>query len=100
MKKKKFAMMIMGPYYDPQQHQAHFETSWGDTYIVTVRDFEEAKEKIRQLQQMGVGAVEVCGGFGPERTKELIALTNGELAVGYVTSFPEQAPLFDKVFGD
>ena len=34
-----------------------------------------------------------------EKTRELIALTEGRIAMGFVTHFPEQDPLFMSFFG-
>ena len=54
---------------------------------------------MQDLYQRGCGAIEVCGAFGPEKTKELITLTEGKVAIGYVTHFAEQDALFTAFFG-
>ena len=97
--KKKFAFLLMGNHYEPEHHQACFETEKQLTYIFTVKDFEAAKEKVGELAKQGFGAVELCGAFGEEKTRELIALTEGRIAMGFVTHFPEQDPLFMDFFG-
>ncbi len=96
---KKFAFILMGGHYSPQEHQACFDTGKQVTYIVTVRDFEEAREAVKRLEAEGVGAVELCGAFGEERTKELIELTGNRIAIGYVTHLESQDGLFAAFFG-
>ncbi|RZT00661.1 DUF6506 family protein [Cuneatibacter caecimuris] len=95
---RKFAFLLMGPQFDPEKHRAEFQVPGMVSYIRTVRDFTEAKAAVQQLAEDGVKAMEVCGAFGPERTRELIEITGGKVAVGYVTHFPEQDELFDTFF--
>lgn len=96
--KKKFAFLLMGSHYNPEVHQAHFETGNQITYIFTVRDFKEACEKLSSLEDEGFGAVELCGAFGEEKAQEMIELTNNKIAIGYVTHKPEQDHLFSNFF--
>ena len=95
--KKKFASILMGGGYRAEHH-AVFETEGCDTYIYTVQDFEAAKKLIQRLCAEGFGAVELCGAFGEEKARELIALTEGKLAIGFSVHFPEQDELFDRFF--
>lgn len=97
--KKKFAFLLMGAHYEPQTHQACFETEKQITYIFTVKDFDAAREKVKMLAEEGFGAIELCGAFGKEKTEELIRLTENKAAIGYVTHLPEQDPLFAAFFG-
>lgn len=96
--KKKFAYLLMGKPFDPEVHQATFETDALISYIFTVRNFEEAREKIVSLEKQGVGVVELCGAFGEAGAQKLIELTNNKIAIGYVTHKSEQDPLFDAFF--
>lgn len=95
---KKFAFVLMGEHYTPEQHQARFETEKQITCIFTVKNYEQAQKKLAELEQEGFGAVELCGAFGEEKTKELIALTHGKIAIGFVTHLPEQDELFVRFF--
>ena len=97
--KKQYAFVLLGSGYNPEVHQATFETDAMITHIRTATTFEQAKELIAQLCQNGVGAVEVCGAFGEEKARELIALTQGQVPIGFVTHLPEQDPLFSRFFG-
>ncbi|MEL7622676.1 MAG: DUF6506 family protein [Clostridiales bacterium] len=96
--KKKFAFLLMGSHYDPQVHQAYFETEKQISYIFTVRSFHEACDKLVFLVKEGVGAVELCGAFGEEGAQKMIELTEGRIAIGYVTHKPEQDNLFSQFF--
>ena len=96
--KRKFAFLLMGPHFTPEQHQVCFETDNQISYIITVRSFEEAYEKLSFLQDEGVGVIELCGAFGEERAQEMIEMTNGKIAIGYVTKVPGQEQLFADFF--
>ncbi len=99
MHKPIFAFILMGAQYDPAQHQAHFETEAKHTYIYTARHYDEAKARVQELAARGCGAIELCGAFGPDKAQELIELTGGTIAIGYVTHFPAQDGLFTAFFG-
>ncbi len=96
--KNKYAFLLMGPHYNPDEHCAYFETGKQVTYICTVRNFEEAYKKVVDLQKDGVGAIELCGAFGESEAQKIIDLTNNEVAIGFVVHKPEQDSLFDNFF--
>lgn len=98
MKKPIYAFLIMGKDYQPQIHHTQFETDQMITKIITVWDFSQACRVLSELEKEGIGAVELCGAFGPEGAKRLIQETRGRIAIGYVTHFPEQDNLFDAFF--
>lgn len=96
---KKFAFILLGAHYNPQEHQARFETANQLTYILTVRNFEEARAAVKRLDAEGVGAVELCGAFGEERAREMIEMTGNRVAIGHVTHLESQDGLFEAFFG-
>ncbi|MBU5484356.1 hypothetical protein KQI86_08445 [Clostridium sp. MSJ-11] len=98
--KKKFAFLLMGSHYNPEEHKACFETEKQITYIFTVRSFQEAYDKLSFLESEGVGAIELCGAFGEESAEKMIELTNNKIAIGYVTHKPEQDNLFEDFFSN
>lgn len=98
MNKKKFAFLMMGPNHDPKKDYACFESSNRIAYICVVSNYEDAKKKILELMEDGVGAIELCGAFGKEKARELIELTGNKIAIGYVIHEPEQDPVFDAFF--
>ena len=71
----------------------------GVSHIRTVRNFDEAKATVKELKEQGVGAIEVCGAFGKEMADELVRLTDGEVALGYVVHDENLDPLFARFFG-
>lgn len=95
---KKFAFILMGSSLNSQEHRVSFKTMGGQSDIFGVRDYDEACALIAQLAADGYGAIELCGAFGEERTRELIELTDGKVAIGYVTHFSEQDGLFAEFF--
>ena len=96
---KKFAFILMGSHYTPETHTADFTTAAGQTTSIrTARDFGEAKELVKRLHTEGYGCIELCGAFGEALTRELIALTENEVAIGFVTHLPEQDSLFEAFF--
>ncbi len=96
--KKKYAFLLMGADFDVTQNQVCFETEKLISCLYTVRNPEEAKTKVTELANEGYGAIELCGAFGSELADELITLTKGKIAIGYVIHNPEQDDLFAKFF--
>lgn len=97
--KKQYAFLLMGEQYDPASHRCRFETEVDVVHIRTVRTFEEAKETAVALKNSGVGAIEVCGAFGPEKAAELAKLTDNEVAIGYAVHDKPLDGVFARFFG-
>jgi hypothetical protein len=95
---KKYAFILLGENYIPDKHNACFEAEDMDTYIFTVRSFQEAREKVLKLEKEGFGAIELCGAFGEQRAQELVELTKGKIAIGYVTHDKSLDEVFAKFF--
>lgn len=85
MANKKWAMVIMNQGYDPERDTARLDLDQLDTYILTVRNPEEALALAKRLAEEGFGAIEVCGAFGGELAKEMYEATGRRVPVGYVT---------------
>lgn len=94
----KFAYLIMDPDYRPEKDQAQFTTKSGTTFVFTVRNFEEAKERAAQCARDGFGVVELCGAFGENRAREIFEFAGGKMGVGFVVHPPEQDELFNNFF--
>ena len=80
MAMKKWAMVIMNAGYDPEKDMARLDLEQVETHILTVRNPEEA----------GFGAIEVCGAFGEELAKKMYEATGCKVPVGYVTTPQDQ----------
>lgn len=96
--KKKFAFLLMGSHFNPDTHQACFETENQVSCMYTVRNLEEAFTRLLLLEKDGVGAIELCGAFGEENARKMIEMTKGKIAIGYVTHRAEQDSLFKAFF--
>lgn len=96
---KKFAFILLGNGEEPTTRRCFWEDAHMHSAIYTVQDFEAAGVLVQQLQGEGFGCVELCGAFGPQRAQALADLTQGQMAVGYVTHHPHQDDLFAKFFG-
>lgn len=88
--KKKFAMMIMNPLFDPEQDTARLDHAGAENHILTVRTPEEAVEKARTLADEGFGAIEVCGAFGEALARRMYDAADHRLTVSYVVTPPDQ----------
>ena len=73
----------------------------GDQIKGYARDFHrgKARKKVLELADDGVGAIELCGAFGEEKARELAALTDNKIVIGYVENLPEHGELVQQFFG-
>lgn len=94
----KFAFLIMGDDFRPEIDRAfiHGETA----QIIGVSSINEACAEAQRLLNEGISCIELCGAFGPEGAKKVIASTHNRLPIGYATHLPEQDDIFKSVFGD
>ena len=95
---KKYAFIMMGDDLNPEQHRAQFKTDSTINYILTVRNKQEAVEKIKELRDEGVGVVELCGAFGRDFAREIIKETNNEIGIAYIVNEPEQEEMIENFF--
>lgn len=94
----KFAFLILGNDFVPKNDSAFIH---GDSArIIGVSSVDEACAQAKKLMDEGITCVELCGAFGPEGAKKVVDATQNRLPVGYVTHFPEQDEVFNKVFGE
>lgn len=91
-----FAFLVMGNYDSTRDRAA---VHGGDTRMIGVKNLDDACGAARELLKEGVSCIELCGAFGPDGARRIIEATGGKIPVGYVTHFPEQDELFDRVFG-
>lgn len=91
----RYAFLILGK-YDSKRDRAQIHE--GAAQIVGVSSVAEAEEIARALCASGVGCIELCGAFGPDGARRIIAATGGDTPVGYVTHLPEQDELYESVF--
>ena len=94
----KFAFIIMGKDFHPQQDRAAIHG--GAAQIIGVSSFDEACEEAVRLKEAGIGCIELCGAFGQEGTLRVIEAVQNSLPVGYAAHLPIQDEIFKKVFGE
>ncbi len=92
----KFAFIILGD-FEAQTDRAVIHK--GAAQIVGVSSVEEACRVARELSAAGAGCLELCGAFGENGARQVIAATEGRVPVGYVVHLPEQDNLYKKFFG-
>lgn len=91
----KFAFLIMGNFSsDTDRASIHS----GSAQMIGVATIEEACKVAKELQQDGIGCIELCGAFGEAGARRIIEATNNQLPIGYVTHLPEQEAIYQAAF--
>ncbi|MBS3784817.1 MAG: hypothetical protein KGY78_10280 [Anaerolineae bacterium] len=80
----KAAFIFVAPDADPQQHRKTVETPEVELTAVAVNDYDEAVTVCKELLEEGIGAFELCGGFGHVGTARVVEAVGGQAAVGVV----------------
>ena len=80
----KAAFMFIAPEADPVRHQAVVVTPAVELHVVGVKDYAAAVQTARELVAQGIGAIELCGGFGIQGTALVQEAVAGRAVVGVV----------------
>lgn len=80
----KAGFMFIAPGADPAQHRAVVATPAVELHVVGVKDYAAAVQAAQELVAQGVGAIELCGGFGIQGTAMVQEAVAGKAAVGVV----------------
>ena len=80
----KAAFIFLAPDADAKRHRASVTTPQVDLTIVGVADYAAAVKAARALGAEGVGAIELCGGFGMAGAARIARAVAGKAAVGVV----------------
>lgn len=97
---KKFAMMLMNPLFQPEQHNALFQTGDIENHIFTVRDEKEALAKVSDLIRDGFGVLEVCGAFSPDLVQTMRKAAGSRLCIGAVAYRPEDESALEQYWSE
>lgn len=93
----KAAFIFIAPEGDPAEHRQWVKTKQIHLLAVAVSDYAQAEEVARQLvEDEGIGAIELCGGFGSAGTARVAASV--DVPVGVVRF--DQHPGLGNVSGD
>lgn len=80
----KAAFIFLAPEADPGKHRTTVDTPVVELTVVGVKNYAEAVETAAQLADQGVGAIELCAGFGVVGTAEIKKAVKGKAVVGAV----------------
>jgi len=95
----KFAFIFVVPDADSTEHRARLTTPTLDTFIVGVKDFDDAVDTAKRLVADGVQLIELCAGFGPVGTARVIEAVGDKIPVGSVSYGVESAGRFLALIG-
>ncbi len=80
----KAAFIFLAPEVDPEQHRKTVVTPEVELTAVAVNNYDEAAAVCQQLVEEGIGAFELCGGFGHAGTAQVAEAVGDKAAVGVV----------------
>ena len=80
----KAAFIFVAPDCDPNQHRAVVPSPVVELHVVGVKSYAEAAITAAQLVTEGVGALELCAGFGNEGAAAVQRAVGPNVPVGVV----------------
>ncbi len=92
------AYLVIGKGFDSKVSRVSIERPGSKVWMIGVNDMEDAKAVAKELVAEGVDALEVCGGFGEARVRELIEAIDGAIPIGHVTTLPSEREKMQAVF--
>ena len=84
---------------DAAVHRREMDTPDGFVTVVGVPTLDEACRVAAKAHEEGTADfIELCGDFGEDGCRRVIAAVGGALPVGYVTYFAEESEKVDRLF--
>lgn len=80
----KAAFIFVAPEADPEQHRAVVKTPAVELTVIGVKNYGEAEATVKKLVAMGIGAIELCGGFGHAGVARIAQVAGEGVPVGVV----------------
>lgn len=80
----KAAFIFVAGGANASRHRAVVETPQVSLIVVGVENYDRAEEEAKKLAEEGVGAIELCAGFGAEGTARVKRAVAGKAVVGAV----------------
>ncbi len=80
----KAAFIFIAPEADAYKHRTVVETPVVELTVVGVDSYKTAAKVARELVEDGIGAIELCAGFGIEGTAAVNKVVKGSAVVGVV----------------
>jgi hypothetical protein len=84
MQISRYAFIVKGPDYFPEQHTSEIRSPQFSTRIVGVSDYRTALLTAEQLIADGIQLIELCGGFTESEAVELRLSTGKRIPIGVV----------------
>jgi hypothetical protein len=78
------AFVFLAPDVDPKTHRQTVVTPVVELTAIAVNNYDEAVKVCQELVEEGIGAFELCGGFGNIGTAMVAEALQGKAAVGVV----------------
>ncbi|GAK59200.1 hypothetical protein U27_06177 [Candidatus Vecturithrix granuli] len=78
------AFIFVAPEADPAKHRAMIDTPIVKLTVVGVKNYVEGIAAAQQLVEQGIGAIELCAGFGVEGVAQVKKAVQGKAVVGVV----------------
>ncbi|WP_427112874.1 DUF6506 family protein [Megasphaera sueciensis] len=78
------AFIFLGNGNDPEKQKATVHCPHMDLHVIGVDSYEAAANVASKLAEQGVGAIELCGGFGIEGTALVKKAVTGKAVIGVV----------------
>ncbi|SDE88159.1 DUF6506 family protein [Sporomusa acidovorans] len=80
----KAAFIFIAPEANSQQHRSVITTPQVELTVIGVSDYLSAVATVKELVAQGIGAIELCGGFGHEGVAAVKKAANNKAVVGVV----------------
>lgn len=96
----KFGFIVTGSGLDPAKHRMVMQSDRFEMIAVGIDDPAAGPAAARALVDEGIELLELCGGFGPVWTAQVIEAIGGKIAVGSVGYGPEAIAPMHRLCGD
>ena len=96
----RFGFIVTGAGYEPATHRMTMASPLVTTTMVGVAHPSQALAVAQAMVADGVQLIELCGGFGPVWTAQVIAAIDGAVPVGAVGYGPESIDKMHALFAD
>jgi len=80
----KAAFIFLAPNTDPKVHSSIIKTEAVELMTIGVADYKMACGVAEELMEQGIGAIELCGGFGNTGVSLVTEAVKGKIPVGTV----------------
>ena len=80
----KAAFIFLAPEADPEKHRSVISTPAIELHVVGAKNYDEACKVAKDLVNDGIGAIELCGGFGNIGAAKITEVIERKVPVGVV----------------